>query len=118
MDKNISLSKNQTKKAIQRNKRAEREMNRIVEEPFVAKVFEVLEERRRELKKNYRIYTQEYVAEKAGISRSTYKGYVMETSYHIDLITAKGIADILGCQLSDVIKEAEHRLSVEKWAND
>ena len=105
--KSISQSKNQTEEPKQETIRAEREMQRIVQEPFVEKVIKSLEEQRRKRRKSHSIYTQKYVAEQVGISLSTYKGYVRGDSYHIDLITAKGIADVLGCRLSDVIKNAE-----------
>lgn len=95
------------KQEARRDRRAEREMQRLTEEPFTEKVIKVLEEQRRKRRKNYSIYTQKYVAKQAGISLSTYKGYVAGRSHHIDLITAKGIADVLGCRLSDVIKKAE-----------
>jgi len=107
-NKNISSDKNQTKESIQKNKRAERELERITGEPFVEKVMEILDGQRKKRQKGCGKYTQEYVAEKAGISISTYRGYVKGRSHCIDLITAKGIADLLGCQLSKVIEKAEH----------
>lgn len=102
------MNNNCTEELKQETQRAKREMNRVTRELFAEKVMEDLEEQRKNLQKNYRVYTQQYVAEKAGISLSTYKGYVMGRSHHIDLITAKGIADILGCRLSDIIEKAEH----------
>lgn len=107
-NKNVNLNQNRTEEPERETRRAKRDMERIPQEPFTEKVIRVLEELRRKRWKDYRIYTQEYVAEKAGISLSTYKGYVSGRSHHIDLITAKNIADVLGCRLSDVIEQAEH----------
>ena len=107
-NKNVSFNKNQTKKTNREYRRLERDIERIPQQAFIEKVIKYLEEQRRKLWKDYKKYTQKYVAEKAGISLSTYKGYVSGRSYHIDLITAKNIADALGCRLSDVIEKAEH----------
>lgn len=90
-----------------REKREEREIQRVTAGPFAEKVIEELEDRRKERRKKYPAYTQKYVAEQAGISLSTYKEYVSGCSYCIDLITVKQIADILGCRLSEVIEKAE-----------
>lgn len=106
-NKEISLSKNRTGEPEQETRRAKREMQRITEELFVEKVIKDIEEQRRKRWKKSGIFTQGYVAEKAGISISTYKGYVHGRSHHIDLITAKRIADVLGCRLSDVIERTE-----------
>lgn len=91
----------------QESRLAKREMQRVTQQLFVENVIKALEELRRKRWKDCKRYTQEYVAEKAGISLSTYKGYVTGRSYHIDLVTANGIADVLGCRLSDIIKNAE-----------
>lgn len=109
-NENISLSKNQSeelKKESRCDRRAEREMQRLIGQPFTDKVIDSLEKQRRKRWKDCKIYTQKYVAEKAGISLSTYKGYLRDRSYDIDLITVKNIADMLGCKLSDVIKSTE-----------
>jgi DNA-binding Xre family transcriptional regulator len=107
-NKNISLNKNRAGEPGQETRRAKRDMERIPRELFIEEVAKALEGQRRKRRKCYRIYTQRYVAEKAGISLSTYKGYVSGRSHHIDLITAKNIADVLGCRLSDIIGQAEH----------
>lgn len=104
---NNSLNKNRTEEPKQETKRAKRDMLRAAQRPFVANVIQYLEEQRKERQKKYSVYTQEYVAERAGISLSTYKGYVAGRSYHIDLITAKKIAEVLRCRLSDIIEKAE-----------
>ena len=103
-----SLNKNRIEQPEQETQRAKREMKRIAQEPFIEKVIQCLEEQRKKRQEKYSAYTQKYVAEQAGISRSTYKGYVAGRSHHIDLITAKRIAEVLDCRLSDVIKKAEH----------
>lgn len=102
------MENNQTEELKQEAKRAKREIQRATAEPFVEKVVQALEEQRKERRKHYPIYTQEYVAEQAGISLSTYKGYVADRGCCIDLITAKLIADVLRCRLSDIIEKAEH----------
>lgn len=107
-NKNVSFNKNRTKEPNRETRRLDRDMERIPQQAFIEKVINTLEEQRRKRWKDYRKYTQKYVAEKAGISLSTYKGYVSGRSHHIDLITAKNIADVLGCRLSDVIEKAEH----------
>ncbi|MBD5549184.1 MAG: helix-turn-helix transcriptional regulator [Lachnospiraceae bacterium] len=107
-NKNVSLNKNHAEEQSWESRRLDRDMERIPQQAFIEKVIRDLEEQRRKRWKDYRKYTQKYVAEKAGISPSTYKGYVSGRSYHIDLITAKNIADALGCRLSDVIERAEH----------
>ncbi len=107
-NQNISANKNRTEEPKQETRRAIREITRVTGQPFVKKVVDALEEQRKKRREKYSIYTQEYVAEKAGISPSTYKGYVGGRSHHIDLITAKRIAEVLGCRLSDIIEEAEH----------
>lgn len=107
-NQNISLNKNRTEVPKQETRRAKREITRKTGEPFVEEVVKVLEEQRRKRWKKYSIYTQEYVAEKAGISPSTYKGYIAGRSHNIDLITAKRIAEVLECRLSNIIEKAEH----------
>lgn len=102
------MNKNRTEEPKQETPRAKRDMQRVTQEPFAEKVIQYLEEQRKIRRKNYSAYTQEYVAEKAGISLSTYRGYVAGRSHHIDLVTAKGIAEVLGCRLSDIIEKAEH----------
>ena len=99
---------NRKKEPEQESIRAKREMERSAGESFAEEVIKALEEQRKKRRKNYRIYTQGYVAEKAGISPSTYKGYVSGRSHHIDLITAKMVADALGCRLHEIIEKAEH----------
>lgn len=99
---------NRKKEPEQETRRAKREMERVARELFAEEVIKALEEQRKKRCKNYRIYTQGYVAEKAGISLSTYKGYVSGRSHHIDLITAKMVADVLGCRLHEIIEKAEH----------
>ena len=107
-NKNVSLNPSHAEEQSWESRRLDRDMERIPQQAFIEKVIRDLEEQRRKRWKDYRKYTQKYVAEKAGISPSTYKGYVSGRSYHIDLITAKNIADALGCRLSDVIERAEH----------
>lgn len=102
------MDNNQTKKLKQKTLRTEREMQRVTAGVFAEKVIKDLEDRRKERRKKYPAYTQEYVANQAGISLSTYKGYINDRGYCIDLITVKQLADILGCRLSDVIESAEH----------
>lgn len=92
---------------IKNARHAERDIQRITGQPFAKKVIDALEEERKKCLKASSLYTQKYVAEQAGISPSTYKGYVAGRSHHIDLITAKGIADVLGCRLADIILKAE-----------
>lgn len=99
---------NCTEKLNKTTLRANRETQRLIAGVFAEKVIKDLEERRKEHWKKYPAYTQEYVAEHAGISLSTYKGYLNDRGYCIDLITVKQIADILGCRLSEVIEKAEH----------
>lgn len=99
---------NHTEKLEQKTLRANRETQRVTAGVFAEKIIKDLEERRKERREKYPAYTQEYVAEQAGISLSTYKGYINDRGYCIDLITVKQIADILGCRLSEVIEKAEH----------
>lgn len=80
----------------------------VLQRGVTEKVIKDLEDRRKERRKKYPAYTQEYVAKRAGISLSTYKGYINDRGYCIDLITVKQLADILECRLSDVIEKAEH----------
>lgn len=102
------MDNNQTEKLKQETLCTEREMQRVTAGAFAEKVITDLEERRKERRKKYPAYTQKHVAEQAGISLSTYKGYINDRGYCIDLITVKQLADILGCRLSDVIEKAEH----------
>lgn len=102
------MDNNRTEKLEWETLRAKREMQRVTAGSFAEKVIEELEDRRKERRKKYPACTQKYVAEQAGISLSTYKGYIYDRGYCIDLITVKQIADILGCRLSDVIEKAEH----------
>lgn len=101
------MDNSRTKGLKQENLRAEHELDLTYDYPFIEKVIETLEGQRKKRRKDFPAYTQEYVARKAGISLSTYRGYVKGRSYHIDLLTAKGIADVLGCRLSDIIEKAE-----------
>ena len=105
--RNVYMKKEYTEEPKQETTKAKREIQRTTAVFFAEKIIIALEEHRKKLRKNCSVYTQEYVAEKAGISLSTYKGYATGNRCSIDLITAKGIADALGCRLSDIIKDAE-----------
>lgn len=65
---------------------------------FMEGVMEKIEKRRKALKKVSPIYTQKYVAEKAGISLSTYKNYLSGYNNGFSLRMLKNIADALHCE--------------------
>lgn len=92
-------SKNDLKQAYA----ADKEIDNLANDIFMKNVMEKIEKRRETLMKASHVYTQKYVAEKAGISLSTYKNYLSGYNIGFSLRTLKNIADALGCKPSDFL---------------
>lgn len=88
---------------LKKDRRRDKELDDHQNDIFMQNVMEKIEERRKTLKKNSPIYTQEYVAEKAGISRSTYKNYLNGYNTGFSVRMLKNIADALGCRPSEFL---------------
>ena len=88
---------------LKQDRLGEKEQNDLINDIFMNDVMEKIEERRKELRKDFPVYTQKYVAEKAFISLSTYKNYISGYNTSFSLRMLKNIADILGCKPSDFL---------------
>ena len=88
---------------LKQNHAATKEGDYYANDTFMKNVMEKIEKRRETLMAVSSIYTQEYVAKKAGISLSTYKNYLDESNIGLRLRTLKNIADVLGCKPSDFL---------------
>ena len=80
---------------------ADRELDNLVYDIFVKNVMEKIEKRRKELVSVSPIYTQKYLAKKAGVSFSTYKNYLSGKNNGFSLRMLKKIADALECRPSE-----------------
>lgn len=85
----------------------EREMRDTENTLWVQDFIRRVERIRKERRKVSDGYTQKELAGKAGIALSTYADYVSGLNDNISLKTARNIAHVLGCRLSDLIGE-EH----------
>lgn len=81
----------------------EKEHNDLTNDTFMQSVMEKIEKRRNAFKKKYPVYTQKYLAEKAGVSLATYKNYLRGYNTGFSLRTLKNIADALKCKPSDFL---------------
>ena len=81
---------------LKKDHRRDKELDDHQNDIFMQNVLGKIEERRKSLKKISPIYTQKYVAEKAGISFSTYKNYLNGYNTGFSLRMLKNIADALG----------------------
>lgn len=88
---------------LKQNHAAEKEVENLAIDIFMENVMERIEERRKLLKMVFPIYTQKYVAKKAGISISTYKNYLSGYNTGFTLRMLINIADTLGCKPSDFL---------------
>lgn len=80
-----------------------RELDNLVYDIFMENVMKKIEKKRKELKEISPVYTQEYLAKKAGVSASTYKNYVSGYNNGFSLRALKKIADALKCRPSDFL---------------
>lgn len=75
-------------------------------ENVMKKIENLRRKRYKELKETCSVdkyYTQKWLAEKAGISLSTYKNYLYGDSIDISLRTMLKIANLLRCDLQDIL---------------
>ena len=94
----------QLEEELKRACKADKEVNDVLQYYFIDKVMENIETIRKKRFKDFPDnYTQKKVAKRAGISRSTYTNYVQSRSYDISLLTVWKIAQILDCNLSDIL---------------
>lgn len=98
-----NLTQTGLKNDLKQDYAANKEIDNLTNDIFMENVMEKIEERRKLLKMVFPIYTQEYVAEKAGISISTYKNYLSGYNTGFSLRTLISIADTLGCKPSDFL---------------
>lgn len=71
---------------------------------FVDEVMERVEQRRKELYRKSKKYTQTYLLKKSGLSRSAYNNYRNYKRNCIKLVTLKRMADTLHCDITDFFK--------------
>lgn len=81
----------------------DKEQDNLTNDIFMGNVMGRIEKRREDLMKSSPVYTQKYVARKAGISISTYKNYLSGYNTGFSLRVLKNIADTLGCKPSDFL---------------
>ena len=81
----------------------DKELDDLQNDIFMKNVMKKIEERRKTLNKASPIYTQKHVAEKGGISFSTYKNYLNGYDTGFSVRVLKNIADALGCKPSEFL---------------
>lgn len=102
--KNFSnLTQAELENELKQDYSGSRELDNLVYDNFMENVVEKIEKKRKELKEVSPIYTQEYLAKKAGVSFSTYKNYLSGYNSGFSLRTLKKIADALKCRPSDFL---------------
>ncbi|MCI9067294.1 MAG: helix-turn-helix transcriptional regulator [Lachnospiraceae bacterium] len=108
--KTMNKFKNYTQKelneALRHDRIVERELDDTTDYSRWETVMENIERLRKERKEKSSLYTQKYLAEKAGISRSTYQSYCSGSSGNIHLKTLGKIADALQCDIFDLIPDS------------
>ncbi|GEM_PF-2855563 len=94
--------KEQLNKDLKAGCNADNEIETAYLYQFADSVMQKVEQRRKELyKKSGGIYSQEYLAKRAGITRVTYNTYLNDTGTTIKLITLRKIADVLKCDIKE-----------------
>lgn len=81
-----------------------KELNDDAQEETMAEAMENIEEMRKKRWKTNPELTQKHLAEKAGISLSTYKNYLSGLSDGIKSVTLWNIMHILQCSYDDICK--------------
>lgn len=99
-----NLTQTELENELKQDYAGSRELDNLVYDKFMKNVIEKIEKRRKEFRKVSPIYTQEYLAKKAGISFSTYKNYLSGNNNGFSLRTLKKIADTLNCHPSDFLE--------------
>lgn len=89
---------------LKQDRLRDKEQDDLINDIFMNDVMDKIEKKRKELLKVSPVNTQQYVAEKAGISLSTYKNYLSGYNTGFSLRTLKNIADTLGCKTSDLLE--------------
>ncbi len=107
MQKNKKWTPEELEQALKNDRIADHEMGDTENYCQIEAIMDKIERMRYERKKDFPELTQEKLAEKAGIGRSTYKSYLSGTSDNITLKAVINIAHVLRCKLSDLIDE-EH----------
>lgn len=98
-----NLTRTELNNDLKQNYYRDKELDNLANDIFMESVMEKIEKRRKELLKVSTVYTQKYVAEKAGISLSTYKNYLSGYNIGFSLRMLKNIADAFGCKPSDFL---------------
>ncbi|MCM1253975.1 MAG: helix-turn-helix transcriptional regulator [Clostridium sp.] len=93
------------KRELENEKIAEREIADTENYMSIEVIMKKIEEIRKERQKASPKYTQKYLADKAGVSLSTYANYLSCASDNIKLKTVINIANALQCRLSDLLDE-------------
>ncbi|MDE6664002.1 MAG: helix-turn-helix transcriptional regulator [Lachnospiraceae bacterium] len=103
MESPKNLTPTELEKELKKERFRDKELDNIQNDIFMENVMGNIEKKRKALKKVSPVYTQKYVAEKAGISLSTYKNYLSGYNIGFSLRMLKNIADTLGCKPSDFL---------------
>lgn len=93
---------------LKKERIAEKEINNIIQSSSIIKIMNNVEDKRQELYKKSSLYTQEYVAKKAGISLVTYWNYKTGRSNGTKWITIENLAHVLKCDVLDIIKPSKN----------
>ena len=91
---------------LKRDAVIDREMDYTQNYLWLEKLMQKIEYLRQERQNVSKGYTQRELAEKSGIALSTYKDYLSGTSDNIRLKTIINIANVLHCDISDLINES------------
>ena len=106
MNKIKNYTQKELNEALRHDRIVERELDNTTYYSRLETAMENVERLRKERQKKSPLYTQEYLARKAGISRSTYQDYRSVSSQNIKAITLLKMADILECGIFDLIPDS------------
>ena len=106
MNKIKNYTKKELNEALRHDRIVERELDNTTYYSRLETAMENVERLRKERQKKFPFYTQEYLAKKAGISRSTYQDYRSVSSHNIKAITLLKMADTLECDIFDLIPDS------------
>ena len=103
MNKVNTLTPEELEQELKKDRAGEKETDDIYDDIFMEAVIHKIEKRRKKLQKVYPFYTQKYVAQKAGISISTYKNYLSGYNTGFTVRKMKKLTDVLNCKPSDFL---------------
>ena len=100
-------TKEELEQELEHDRIVEREINDVTQPIMIQDVMISIEKVRKSRQKEYPVYTQAYLAKKAGISRATYHNYLKGKYDSIELKTVLNIVHELRCNITDVIKRGD-----------